>query len=111
MELAYAQGKPLAEKPRVVALSYGVPVPVSPTSTYALGVPPDPVGAPVAGVMFELKVIRGSLLSHTLFATLNAHAVFVPIEIVYTVLFLAAAILAFCINPDKLVAADFNRML
>jgi hypothetical protein len=82
VELAYAHGKPLAEKPRVVALSYGVPVPLSPTSTYALGVPPDPFGAPVAGVMLELKLIWGSLLSHALFATLNAHAVFVLIEIV-----------------------------
>jgi hypothetical protein len=61
--------------------------------------------------MFELKLIWGRLLSHALLATLNAHAVFVLIEIVYTVLFLAAAILAFCINPERLVAADFNRML
>ena len=34
-----------------------------------------------------------------------------PMDIVYTVLFLAAAILAFCIKPERFVAADCSRML
>jgi hypothetical protein len=69
------------------------------------------VGAAPASTIVELNVIWGKRGSHAFVATLNAHAVLVLIESVYTVLLLAAAILAFCIKPERLVAADLKRML